>query len=44
MKELVYKNAIEREKGYLYFIDAEGSIWKAKMNTSGRKKKVKDEK
>jgi hypothetical protein len=39
-KELVLKNAIEREKGYMYYIDAEGSIWKFKK--VGGSKRGKD--
>ena len=41
MRELVFKNAVEREPGYLYFVDAEGSIWRAKLSRGGRKKKEK---
>ncbi len=37
MKKLIMKNAIEREKGYMYYIDGEGSIWGVKMKTGGTK-------
>ena len=36
MSEIVLKNAIIREIGYLYFIDREGNICRTKL---GRKKK-----
>ena len=39
MKELVVKNAIEREPGYLYYIDGEDSIYRSKMNRKGGPKK-----
>lgn len=35
---------IEREKGYLYYIDEEGNIWKAPLKRGGRKKKSDKEK
>lgn len=38
-KEVVLKNAVKREKGYLYFVDAEGSVVRAKMVRNGRPKK-----
>ena len=40
MSEIILKNAVKREKGYLYFVDAEGSVCRAKM-VHGGKKKVK---
>ena len=36
MSEVVLTNATEREKGYLYYIDKEGNVCRAKM---GRAKK-----
>jgi len=36
MGEIIVKNAVKREKGYLYYIDGEGNVCRAKM---GRKKK-----
>lgn len=39
MGEIVVKNAVQREKGYLYYIDKEGNICRAKP---GRKKKEKN--
>jgi len=29
---------IEREKGYLYFVDGEGIVWETKMKRGGTKK------
>ena len=34
--EIIVKNSIVREKGYLYFVDKEGNVCRAKM---GRKTK-----
>jgi len=39
MGEILVRNVIERESGYLYYIDAEGNVCRAKMQRSGRKKK-----
>ncbi len=36
MAEILIPKAVEREQGYLYYIDGEGNICRAKM---GRKKK-----
>jgi len=38
MGEIILKKAIERELGYLYYIDKEGNVCRTKM---GRKKKSK---
>lgn len=38
MSEIIVKNAVEREKGYLYFIDGKGNICRAKMKRGGKKK------
>ena len=40
MGEIVVKNAVEREKGFLYYIDGKGNICRAEMK-HGRKKKLK---
>lgn len=40
-RTLVLKNAIKREPGYLYFIDAEGSIFKTKAKTGSKPKREK---
>ena len=39
MGEIVLEKAIEREEGYLYYVDAEGNVCKAKLNRTGRPKK-----
>jgi hypothetical protein len=36
MAEIILKNAVKREKGFLYFVDADGNVCRSKM---GRKKK-----
>lgn len=38
MSEIIVKNAVVREKGFLYFIDGKGNVCKAKM-AHGKKKK-----
>lgn len=40
MGKIVVRNAVERRKGYLYYIDGEGNLCEAKM-AKGRKKKEK---
>ena len=39
MAEIIIKNAVERETGYLYYIDGKGNVCRAKMNRKGRKEK-----
>ena len=41
MGEIVLEKAVEREKGYLYYVDGEGNVCRSKM---GRKKKEEDAK
>ena len=41
MGKIVVKNAVERESGYLYYVDGEGNVCKAKMSHGGKKKKKK---
>ena len=36
MAEKVVKLGIKRQKGYLYFIDKQGDVSKAKMKRGGR--------
>ena len=43
MGEVVVKNAVERESGYLYYVDGKGNVCKAKM-AKGRKPKKKSKK
>jgi hypothetical protein len=37
MAEIIIKNAVVREKGYLYYVDGQGNVCRAKM-ARGRKK------
>jgi hypothetical protein len=39
MGEILIKNAVVREQGYLYYIDSNGNVCRAKMVHGGRKKK-----
>lgn len=39
MSEILIKNAVKREQGFLYYIDGEGNVCQAIMKR-GRKKKV----
>ena len=41
MGKIVVRNAVQREKGFLYYIDGEGNLCKAKMCRTGKKKKKK---
>ena len=41
MAEKVAKVGIKRQKGYLYFIDKQGDVSRAKMARGGTKKKRK---
>jgi hypothetical protein len=39
MGEIVLAKAINREEGYLYYVDAKGNVCRAKMLHKGKKKK-----
>lgn len=39
MGEVLIKDAVVREKGYLYYVDGKGNVCRAKMARAGRKKK-----
>ena len=39
MGKIIVKNAVVREPGYLYYIDGQGNLCRAKMKTGGTKKK-----
>jgi hypothetical protein len=39
MGEIIVKNAVKREDGYLYYVDAAGNVCRAKMIHKGRSKK-----
>ncbi len=41
MGKIIAKNVVVREKGYLYYINGEGDICRAKMSRGGKKKKKK---
>ena len=43
MGEIIREKVVEREKGYLYYIDGKGNLCRAKMGRSGRKPKPKKE-
>lgn len=37
MAEIILKNAVKRETGFLYYVDGQGNVCRAKM-ARGRKK------
>ena len=39
--KIIVKNAVERESGYLYYVDGEGNVCRAKMARGGKKAKKK---
>lgn len=39
--KIIVKNAVVRESGYLYYVDGEGNVCRAKMSRGGKKKKKK---
>jgi len=41
MGEIIMKNAVKREKGYMYYVDGKGNLCRAKMATGGKRKKKK---
>lgn len=43
MKKLIKKNVVEREKGFMYYIDGEGNLWGVKMKRGGKKRIVDGE-
>jgi hypothetical protein len=38
MGKIIIKNAVKREKGYLYYVDGQGNVCQAKMQKGGKKK------
>jgi hypothetical protein len=40
MGTIIVKDAVKREPGFLYYIDGQGNLCKAKMKTGGTKKKA----
>jgi len=41
MGEILIKDAVVREVGYLYYVDGKGNVCRAKMSRGGRKRKKK---
>ena len=39
MGTVILKNAVQRKKGFLYYIDGKGNVCEAKMSRGGRKKR-----
>jgi hypothetical protein len=39
MGKIIVKNAVVREKGYLYYIDSKGNLCEAVLNRKGRPRK-----
>jgi len=40
MGRILIKNAVDRKKGFLYYIDSKGNVCETQMARSGMKKKV----
>lgn len=40
-KKILIKNAVKREKGFLYYVDGEGNVCQAEMSRGKKKKKKK---
>lgn len=43
MGEIILPRAVVREKGYLYYIDSEGNVCKAKLKRGRAKKKKRED-
>ena len=41
MGEIILKDAVRREVGYLYYVDGKGNVCRAKMSRRGKSKKKK---
>lgn len=41
MGEIIIKNAVQKEKDYLYYIDGEGNVCRALLKRGGARKKKK---
>lgn len=41
MGEVILKEAIKRQEGYLYYVDGKGNVCRAKMSRRGKGKKKK---
>ena len=44
MGKIIVKNVVEREPGYLYYVDREGNVCQSKMARGEKKNIKKDEK
>jgi hypothetical protein len=43
MGEIILRNAVERQKGFLYYVDGQGNVCRAKMHKGGKVKSSKNE-
>ena len=41
MGKIIHKNIVDRQPGFLYYIDGQGNVCEAKMARGGKKKKAK---
>ena len=39
MGKVIAKNVVDRQPGYLYYVDGQGNVCEAKMSRGGKKKK-----
>ncbi len=39
MGKIIVKNAIQRKKGFLYYVDGQGNVCEAAMARGGKKKR-----
>ncbi len=44
MGKIIAKNIVQRQKGFLYYVDGEGNVCEAKMARGGKKKKKSSKK
>jgi len=44
MSEILIRDAVKRETGFLYFVDGKGNVCRAKMARGGRSKSKKAKK
>lgn len=44
MGKIIVKNAVERKKGFLYYIDVEGNLCEAEMNRKKKSNSSKEKK
>lgn len=41
MGRIIIKDAVKRQKGFMYYIDGKGNVCEAEMARGGKKKKTK---